>query len=280
MGKIMHKDVEYSGAYVEANPQGRPTAKLNSLQIGSSVFDTKGSEVTVIPFLYSGTAIAEILIDGKSYTLFAPEGGGGGGDEPVIQHFTDINTNWIFENFSNHFTFEIRSYMTPEGIELIPSMLEYNNPKGEATASSAVNSSTRAYKAFDYRSCNTNAENSWVAQTSDQAPWLRYTFEDGLTPKTLDKAYIETFTDRETTTRVAYIEGLTTGDVWENCLDSGNSIILSVEKNTWVHHNIALNGQDYVAIRIRGVEPWYVTSGGSESICISRMQVYTNYPSE
>ena len=52
----------------------------------------EGSDVTVEPLYTGGVAIANITVDGTTITLYAPEGGGGGGEEmPEVAVYTEIN---------------------------------------------------------------------------------------------------------------------------------------------------------------------------------------------
>lgn len=83
------------GTTVVANPSDTPTDALSSIRIGGSVYSVSGggSTITVNPLLSEGTPIATITINGTEYTLYAPEGGSGGGGEemPEIISYTEIN---------------------------------------------------------------------------------------------------------------------------------------------------------------------------------------------
>ena len=158
--------------------------------------------------------------------------------------------------------------------ELIPVMTSDTAPSGTASASSALNSSFAAYRAFDGVNTQWEMRGGWLAAANDQAPWIQYVF-DSL--KNFSFLRIRTANNSTTATRSVTVEGLTASDVWENCLANGNSVSLEFRQNTYgnscLDYQIALNGQQYKGLRISGNEAFY--GGMNQYACtFDSIQIY------
>lgn len=143
---------------------------------------------------------------------------------------------------------------------LIPYMTSNTAPSGVASASSDRNSYYAAWYAMDGVISDRYAHVGWTVDDSDTEPWIAYEWgNDKLI--TLTKIILTTinyspasnlsFIDQQ---RNIIVEGLTDQDVWENCLNTGNSVTLDFKFNKYVDYYIDLNEQDYKAIRIRGID--------------------------
>lgn len=270
MAAIYHGGLKYAGGggsggtTVIPNPQGPATADLEKLQIESTVYGLP--QVSASPILTSGVPIATLTLNGQNVTLYAPAGGGG--DEvSVIERFIEFKD--IIHDTRMEPEGEFKNVRNPY---LIPLMTSNTAPKGVASCSSYYNSNTNydAFRAFNYISCNADCTLSWLPTAADSAPYLQYTWD---TTKTLSKIYIETYNNSTAATRTAYIEGSVDGTTWENCLASGASVSLDFPYKDWGVYFFDLNQEDYLAIRIRGTEPWYM-GANQTACCISEVQVY------
>ena len=134
----------------------------------------------------------------------------------------------------------------------IPDMTNATTPSGIVSASSYFTSNYEPYMAFNFNIQSTSMlTNSWLASSSDSAPWIMYEFPSAVE---FDTISFETSSNAGVFTRTATIEGQKTDDSWENCLDSGNSIEVSFRSNTYgdsaIYHSAQLNGRQYKALRI------------------------------
>lgn len=231
-----------------------------------------GSTVTVSPILSTGEPIALITVDGTDYTIYAPTGGSQGGEQSMIGSYVEVNGIKNLQGGVVNCPGEIDEYTLASG-ELIPKMTSATAPSGTVTHSSQVNNNYAGFYAFNGNSCATNDSAGWVPAASDTAPYLIY---DWGVEKTLNKINIETHNGNQASaSRTVYIEGLTAGGTWENCLKTGNSVTCDFTiGNKYTEYFIDLNGNDYTAIRISGDEAWYTTSGTRVTCCISCIQVY------
>lgn len=165
-------------------------------------------------------------------------------------------------------------YVKSEG--LIPRMTSNNQPSGEASSSSTLNSSFLAFQAFNRATASGNMQGGWLARASDTSPFIQYSWGQLVTFLSID---IYTANNGPTVTRTVTIEGLTDNDLWENCLASGNSVELTFQQGTYgndcSHYSFSLNGHQYKAIRISGNESFY--GGTNQYACtFSEIQVYSN----
>lgn len=157
---------------------------------------------------------------------------------------------------------------------LIPVMTSNTTPSGTASASSILNSSFDAYKAFDGNQAQSSMQGGWLASASDYTPHLQYEFASAAQ---LNLLKVWTANNGATATRDVTIEGRKNG-VWENCLENGQTTTLTFTQGTYgsatVLHSIYLNGSTYDAIRITGNDRFYL--GINQTACtFSEVQVYT-----
>lgn len=158
-------------------------------------------------------------------------------------------------------------------IPAIPAMTSNTTPSGVVSYSSQFGASYAGYMAFNGTQGNLSMiTNCWLAASSDNAPYLAYEFAS---PKNLYSLWLELMNNSTTYTVTAYIEGKTSGGTWENCLESGASVSLEFPRSLVKTYTINLNGRNYTAIRIRGVESWY-KGAGATACGISRMQAYSD----
>ena len=154
---------------------------------------------------------------------------------------------------------------------LIPAMTSNTTPSGVVSYSSQFGANYAGYMAFNGSQGNISTiTNCWLAAANDNAPYLAYEFAS---PNNLYSLWLELMNNSTQITVTAYIEGLTSGGTWENCLESGASVSLVFPRSTIQTYTINLNGNGYEALRIRGDESWY--KGAGLSACgFSRVQVY------
>lgn len=141
---------------------------------------------------------------------------------------------------------------------LIPYMTSNTTPSGTASASSDRNGYHQAFRAMDGVVSDNYAHIGWLPSDADTEPWISYEWgNDQLVA--LNKIIITTINYNTNYNlvlaeqhRSISIEGLTEQDVWENCLDTGNSVTLDFKVWSFKDFYIDLNGQDYKAIRIKG----------------------------
>ena len=222
-----------------------------------------GPNVSFIPDLVEGVRIGRLIIDGTTYELYAPQGGGSGGRGVEFVSFTDANPilnpsgNAIETDIDIPSITVINNYYDNK----IPLMTSNTLPSGTASASSVHDTRyNEPFVAMNGIWYTSNGSVGWVPNTSDLAPYIMYTWASTVT---FSKLYLETcnWNNTEDVTLTATVEGLTSEDVWENCLQTGNN--LSVEFSYYNRQYSIfedLNGNDYKAIRISFDQPMNVQS--------------------
>ena len=80
-----------TGTLIASIQLGGPNSQVTQIYAPSGGGGS-GSTVTVSPILYSGTAIAEITVDGSVTTLYAPAGGGGAS---VLDDLNDVSITGV-----------------------------------------------------------------------------------------------------------------------------------------------------------------------------------------
>lgn len=156
---------------------------------------------------------------------------------------------------------------------IIPLMASNVSPSGVASASSSLNSTFDAFKAFDKAHAQSSMQGGWLANAGDYAPYIQYEFDSEYQ---LYGIKIWTANNGTTATRVVTIEGRQNG-IWENALKSGSNVTLSFVQGTYgsteQEHDILLNENIYDAIRITGNERFYL--GTNQTACtFAEIEVY------
>ena len=227
-----------------------PSQRLDTITIGTQSYNV-GTEVSFESFLSEGVIIGRLEINGVSYNLFAPEGGGSSKDSTAISEYSDMQSlNPVALNAPSSVT----QFSSIQGLNynLIPSMTSNTDPSGTASASTELDGNHAAWKAFDDK-----AGSYWLPTAADTAPYLEY---DWTSEVTFTQMHIGVFNDGGTTvSRTITVEGLTSNDVWENCLSLGSFVSLEFRGGSYRRdYFVDLNGGNYKAIRITGNEAWYV----------------------
>lgn len=162
----------------------------------------------------------------------------------------------------------------------IPPMVFTNQPFGVVSSSSHFSISSsylyNDFRAFDGTQADlATCQGGWLAQASDNEPWLAYDFETYVKPQYM---YIEVCNNSDTVTRNIYVEGTVDGVNWENILYDGEYIPITFTKGQFtMYSNIKLkSNKAYLKFRLRGTEPFY--GGPDQYACsFSRVQIYGNY---
>lgn len=223
--------------------------------------------VEVVPTLTSGVLIGQIMVNGQTYDLYAPDdGGGGGGSEEgtMIAKFTDVTRIGNPMGLSLDVEANFASFTNTDSNNLIPIMTSNSTPRGTASASSIFNSDYDAWKAFDG---NTSY---WLPGDNDESPYIQYSW-GSLT--TLSKMIICTYNNgSEGMSKTVTVQGLNASDNWVNCLDTGSNVTLNFGSYKPITYFIDLDGNDYKAIKISGTGDWYVY--GLYACFIEAIEVY------
>lgn len=192
-----------------------------------------GTEVEANPIGEPTDTLSTISIDGVIYSIE-------GGDVPVVE------------------------------TELIPLMTSNTTPSGTVSYSSQFGTDYAGYMAFNRQQANISMmTGGWLPSNSDTVPYLQYTWDS---PQKLSKLWIETANNGGSVSRSITVQGYD-GTSWENCLKSGNTVLLDFENGQYKEFEVELNGQNYSAIKIEGNEQWFFIN--STACTISRMQVYS-----
>lgn len=218
-----------SGTDIIPNPSGTPTVKLQSLQVGDTIYSVSGGS------------------------------GSGGGVE--IVRFTDANPilNPLGDFISTDSDILGMSVINNYYDSKIPYMTSNTAPSGTASASSVADSRyNEPFFAMNGIWYTSGGAVGWVPAYGDNNPYIMYTWSS---PVKFSKLYLETcnWINTQDVTLTAIVEGLTDEDVWENCLQTKNS--LNVEFSYFnrqysIFEN--LNGDNYKAIRITFNQAMYV----------------------
>lgn len=274
-GKISAKPVT---DYVDLNLQAKtatPSASQQTISPDSGYNGLSGVTVegVVAPNLIAENIKKDVVIKVGTLTdddsVMSVTGSYEGGSTPTGTLEISSNGTYDVTDYANVTVFVISTE-----IALIPIMTSNTTPSGIASASSVLNNTFAAYKAFDGNKAQPSMQGGWLASASDYSPYLQYEFAN---PAQFNLLRIWTANNGETATRTVTVEGRLNG-VWENCLKVGQNTTLVFTQGTSGEssslHNIVLNGSTYDAIRITGNERFYL--GVNQTACtFSEMQVYT-----
>lgn len=192
----------------------------------------------------------------KNQILYTPP------KDPATGVFTFEEKCVPFEMDEIEATAEVSNFTMPviESNNLIPAMTSDTAPSGIASASTNRNNATPAYFAMNGVFMPTNGNYGWLSDDTDLEPWLSYEWgDDKLIPcnllvlTTFNLVYnrYDYIIDQQ---RIITVEGLTEEDVWENCLSTGSQLTIDFKKLMCIDYNIELNGNNYKAIRIKGID--------------------------
>ena len=194
----------------------------------------------------------------KNQILYTPP------KDPATGVFTFEERCVPFEMVGIEATAEVSTFIMPivGSNNLIPTMTSDTAPSGIASASTNRNNADPAFYAMN--SVLAEGRNGdifgWLPDDTDLEPWLSYEWgDDKLIPCNL--LVLTTFNwvsgrynytiDQQ---RIITVEGLTEEDIWENCLASGSQLTIDFKKWLFIDYNIELNGNNYKAIRIKGID--------------------------
>ena len=243
-----------------ANPSNGQVIQYNS---STSKWENKtisvGDSVEFTQVLSSGTKIGIITIDGTSYDIYAPSGGGG---TTVVANPTGTPTD---ELLAIQIGNDIYSLPEGESEHLLNDIL--TGPDATKATASSTSQDGAIWKAFD--GVKTGKEQScWIPEYGSTNCWICYHFA---TPKYITKCHVYFYENMSSTyTGSVKIQGSNDGTNWTDI-----SQPLSLSMNRGVHDyeiesTDIVNGYSYVRMFSETALVVY----GSASACTLELEIY------